>query len=198
VSEQLLTLLKLSLLAFLYLFLFRVVRAVWAELSPPSMAGSVVDGGRRRGRRPKVARHGGVPPSGPGRVAAGAAAAPAAPPVAAPPSAPTKADRKAAKRGGKPAPVGQLVILEPVDRAGQTFVPADETTVGRAPGCGITVDDTYASQLHARIFRTGEGLFVEDLGSTNGTFLNQRKVGGPQPLHAGDRLQIGNTVLEAR
>jgi len=195
VSDQLLALLKLSLLAFLYLFLFRVVRAVWAELSPPPLVGRAVDGGRRRGRSTKVAksRRGGVPPSGPGRVAAGAVAT--APPVAAPPAASTRRDRKAAK---KATAAGILVVLEPAALAGQTFAPADETTVGRAPGCGITVDDTYASQLHARIFRAGGELFVEDLGSTNGTFLNQRKVGGPQPLHAGDRLQIGNTVLELR
>ena len=56
--------------------------------------------------------------------------------------------------------------------------------------------DDYASQLHARVFARDGQLFVEDLGSTNGTYLNRQKVHGPQVMRRGDRLQVGNTVLE--
>ena len=71
-------------------------------------------------------------------------------------------------------------------------------TLGRAAGCQITLDDTYASQIHARVFTRDGQWLVEDLGSTNGTWLNRHKVSGPMVLQRGDRLQIGNTVLELR
>jgi pSer/pThr/pTyr-binding forkhead associated (FHA) protein len=93
-------------------------------------------------------------------------------------------------------------VVEPADRKGTAFDLAEELTVGRAAGCQVRVDDTYASQLHARIFRKDGQLFVEDLGSTNGTYLNRRgtkakeKVTGPVALKLGDRLSVGKTVLE--
>jgi pSer/pThr/pTyr-binding forkhead associated (FHA) protein len=68
--------------------------------------------------------------------------------------------------------------------------------VGRAAGCQVTLDDTYVSQLHARIFHRDGDLFVEDLGSTNGTYLNRAKVSGPMAMKPGDRLQVGSVVLE--
>ena len=167
-SEQLLTLLKLSLLALLYLFLFRVVRAVWAELSPP-VVDAPGDGEPRRGRRRG-----------------------AAPPSSAPADAPTKKKPKKQARGTT------LVVVAPADVAGREYPVPDEATIGRSPGCGVPIGDTYASQLHARVFRADGTLHVEDLGSTNGTFLNDRPVGGPQPVKRGDRLRIGGTVLELR
>ena len=108
-------------------------------------------------------------------------------------------DRLPAPAKGSPQ---RLRVLEPAERKGQAFDLAEELTVGRAAGCQVKVDDTYASQLHARIFRKDGQLFVEDLGSTNGTYLNRRgtqnkeKVGGAVPLRLGDRLMIGKTVLE--
>ncbi|MDQ1393869.1 MAG: hypothetical protein QOF30_2846, partial [Acidimicrobiaceae bacterium] len=72
-----------------------------------------------------------------------------------------------------------------------------ELTVGRANGCGVAIpDDTFVSTLHARVFRRDGAFYVEDLGSTNGTFINDRQVTGTVPLQRGDRLQIGKTVLE--
>ncbi len=160
-SEQLLTILKLALLALLYLFFFRVLRAVWAELRPPRL------------------------------VAAAPRAAAAAPTG--------RAARKAAKRAAtQAAPVVEpkLVVLEPAAQRGRFFPLGAEMTVGRAAGCQITLDDTYASQIHARVFQRDGQFLVEDLGSTNGTYLNRHKVAGPMLVHPGDRLQIGNTVLE--
>jgi pSer/pThr/pTyr-binding forkhead associated (FHA) protein len=160
VSDQLLFVLKLCLLALLYLFFFRVVRAVWAELRTPSPAA---------GASPAVA-----------------AAAPSA----------GRRDRKAAAKAAKARPT--LVMVEPAAQAGRSYPLDDEASIGRAAGCQITLDDTYASQIHARVFlRDGQWL-VEDLGSTNGTWLNRQKVSGPMVLQRGDRLQIGNTVMELR
>jgi len=156
VSDQLLFVLKLCLLALLYLFFFRVVRAVWAELRTPSPA-----------------------------VAAGPA-----------PARPKRRERKAQAKAAKARP--QLVMVEPADQAGRSYLLDNEASIGRAAGCQITLDDTYASQIHARVFLRDNQWLVEDLGSTNGTWLNRQKVSGPMVLQRGDRLQIGNTVMELR
>lgn len=175
-SEQLLTVLKFCLLAVVYLFFFRVLRAVWAEVTPPKPAAA------------------GAPPSG------------AAPPVA-PPRRERRKDRSppppsavpstpaAASSSGSPT---QLVVVEPAARQGTVHVLGGESTVGRAGGCQVRVDDTFASQLHARVYAAQGGYVVEDLGSTNGTFVNGERITAPRVLQRGDRLQVGNTVLELR
>ena len=98
--------------------------------------------------------------------------------------------------GGNGKAGGRLRVIEPPETKGQSYELADELTVGRAGGCQITLDDTFVSQLHARVFRRDGQLYVEDLGSTNGTFLNRKKVTAPIPIRKGDRLQIGKTVME--
>ena len=97
-----------------------------------------------------------------------------------------------------PAPdSARLKVVEPPERRGAVFEVGDELTVGRASSCQVALtDDTYASQLHARIFRRDGRFWVEDLGSTNGTYLNAKPVAAPVALRRGDRLQIGRTVLE--
>ncbi|MBI2704610.1 MAG: FHA domain-containing protein [Actinobacteria bacterium] len=149
-SDQLLFVLRLALLALLYLFFFRVLRAVWAEIKPPV------------GARP---------------------VAPAAP-------------RQAKRAKAKPPKRSELLVLDPPDQRGHTYPLGDELTLGRAAGCHVTVDDTFVSQIHARVFARDGQYLVEDLGSTNGTYLNRKKVSGPMMMQRGDRLQVGNTVLE--
>ena len=139
---------KLVLLGFVYLFLLRVVRAIWANLRTTT-----------------------TPPA----------------PVAPPPRSAPKEDRG----------VLRFKILEPKEQAGRTFELGDEITIGRAPGCKILIEDTYVSQLHARIFRRESQILIEDLGSTNGTFCNGKKVSGPVQLRKGDKIQVGRTVMEA-
>lgn len=169
-SDSLLTVLKFFLIALLWLFFLRVLRAVWSELKRPPVV-TVVDeappGRKRRQEAP-------------------------APPPTAPPGLPPIDGR----RGN--GQVMRLRVLEPAEGRGRTFELGDEVTVGRASGCGVALDDAFASQLHARVFRRDNGeTWIEDLGSTNGTFLNAKKVASPAPLHPGDRLQVGRTVLEA-
>ena len=118
-------------------------------------------------------------------VTAGGPAAPAAAP------APPRRERKAA-RGGL-----RLRIVEPAGRKDETHAIDRELTVGRGAGCAIVLgDDTYASQLHARLFQqNGEG-YVEDLGSTNGTYVNGKAITGATRLRRGDQVQFGQTVVE--
>jgi hypothetical protein len=117
-------------------------------------------------------------------------------PAAAPTARSTRNWGGATRSGGNSKGGGRLRIIEPADTKGQTYELADELTVGRAGGCQITLDDTYVSQLHARLFRREGQLYVEDLGSTNGTYLNRKKVTAPIAIRKGDRLQIGKTVME--
>ena len=93
-------------------------------------------------------------------------------------------------------PKGQLVIVEPADLAGSVMSIGDELTIGRAANCTLTLDDTYISQVHARIVWQERTFVVEDAGSTNGTYLNQERLLAPTVLRPGDRVQLGSTVLE--
>jgi hypothetical protein len=93
----------------------------------------------------------------------------------------------------------KLVIVSPAEKKGMEFPLGEEVTVGRAGGCAVLLqDDSFISQLHARMFRRDGELFVEDLGSTNGTYLNNRKVTAPVPVRKGDKIQFGQTTLELR
>ena len=90
-----------------------------------------------------------------------------------------------------------LKVVKPPDHAGRTYDLDDELTIGRSPGCGVAMpDDIYTSTLHARLFRHNEQLWVEDLGSTNGTFVNSEQIGQAVRLGKGDQLQVGSTVFE--
>lgn len=111
--------------------------------------------------------------------------------------APARSTKRVALAGGRAAKApASLVVVEPPEEVGRSFALGEELTVGRAAGCQVTLDDTYVSQLHARIFQRDGELFVEDLGSTNGTYLNRAKVSGPMPMKPGDRLQVGSVVME--
>ncbi len=128
--------------------------------------------------------------------------------TAAPTGAPVsnRTTRKAARTAGAAAGAGRpsrrggtpknLRVIEPAAQKGRTFPLGDEITVGRAAGCSVTLDDTYVSQIHSRVFTRDGKIFVEDLGSTNGTYLNRAKVQGPMVMQKGDRLQVGSTVME--
>ena len=67
-------------------------------------------------------------------------------------------------------------MIEPQEGYGQTFDVGEEVTLGRAAGCGVRVEDSYTSNLHARLFRRNGTLWVEDLGSTNGTWVNAERI----------------------
>ena len=72
------------------------------------------------------------------------------------------------------------------------------TTIGRSVECELRLEDTFVSQQHARIFDRGGNWYVEDLGSTNGTFVNEQKLVAPAMLTPGDKIRIGTTIVELR
>ena len=80
----------------------------------------------------------------------------------------------------------------------RTFPLDEELLIGRAPKCKVVITDPYASQVHARVFRRDGTYYLEDMGSTNGTYLNRKKVTSATPVARGDRARIGKTELEFR
>jgi hypothetical protein len=76
---------------------------------------------------------------------------------------------------------------------GSVFDIGDGATLGRSDGADIRVDDPFASSAHARIFPRGEFMYLEDMGSTNGTYLNGRQVKSAERLKVADSIRIGDT-----
>ena len=110
--------------------------------------------------------------------------------VVAPVSTPSSSD-------GRPVPRS----LALTDEHGATIgaLPLSGTVqVGRSPSCQIPLTDTFASSIHARLFARDGSWFVEDLGSTNGTYVNERRVTAPAEIKVGDRVRVGRTLLEVR
>ena len=87
-----------------------------------------------------------------------------------------------------------LVVRSGGGRAGETFHPEGETTIGRSPDCGIFLDDVTVSRKHAVVSERDGVFLVEDQGSLNGTFVNRKRVESAQ-LEDGDELQIGKYRL---
>lgn len=99
-----------------------------------------------------------------------------------------------AAHGVEPA---RFVVLEaPGLRAGSTFEMNGATVVGRDQDSGVRLDgDEFASARHARIDPRPDGVWVEDLGSTNGTFVNGERISSQRLLEPGDVLRVGETEL---
>jgi|SRR4051812_14735003 len=107
-----------------------------------------------------------------------------------------QAARKPARRP-RGAPT-HVAIVEGAN-AGET-VSLDEAPIliGRGSDAGIRLDDDYVSTRHARIAQSGEQWFVEDLGSTNGTYIGSHRLTQPTTLQLGTTVRIGKTTLELR
>jgi pSer/pThr/pTyr-binding forkhead associated (FHA) protein len=104
---------------------------------------------------------------------------------------------KAKKKAAPAKSFATLRVLAPESRRGE-LVPIDsEITVGRGGGCALVLaDDHYASTVHARVFRRGNDLFVDDLESRNGTFVNGKRISATTKLRRGDQIQFGGTVCD--
>ena len=111
------------------------------------------------------------------------------------PQAPRQPSRQARSSRGAP----RYLIVTGGALSGMTINLTDQQiTMGRANDATLVLNDDYASTRHARIFPQDGQWIVEDLGSTNGTYLDRQKVTRPTPVPVGVPIRIGKTVLELR
>ena len=99
------------------------------------------------------------------------------------------------KRSGSPTHVAVVEGANAGERADLEQAPL---LIGRGPDAAIRLDDDYVSTRHARIASSGDQWFVEDLGSTNGTYVGTARITQPTTLSLGTQVRIGKTVLELR
>ncbi len=124
------------------------------------------------------------------RRAARAATAPAPPAGAAAEPQPRQLRRT---RSSAPS---RLVVTEGPLRGTILPLGSSAVVVGRAPSCTLVLDDDYSSSRHARLFPQDEAWYVEDLGSTNGTYVGEQRIDGPTPVPTGTPVRIGRSVIE--
>ena len=86
-----------------------------------------------------------------------------------------------------------IVERAPGHTPGMEYDIGEGAVMGRGDQAEIRLEDPFASSRHARLLRQGGIVVLEDLGSTNGTYLNEELLTGPQPLHRGDRVRIGDS-----
>ena len=117
-------------------------------------------------------------------------------PTAAPPP---YADATGLHTAGSPAGAGGAPRLRVASgaglRAGAAYDLSGGALLGRGEQADIVLEDSFASSSHARLAPHGDVIVLEDLGSTNGTYLNDEPLRGPQPLHPGDRIRIGDSAF---
>ncbi|WP_026412552.1 FHA domain-containing protein FhaB/FipA [Actinomadura oligospora] len=180
-SDFTLTLIKLAFLAVLWLFVIAAVGVIRADLFGSKAATKAASRAADRASRAAQPR----PPKA-------AARPPQGPPQGAPQGPPPRGGQRG---GGGPS---RLVVVQG-ERTGTvidlTGVPI---TIGRANDSTLIVTDDYASSRHARIYAQDGQWIVEDLGSTNGTYLGRTKVTRPMPVPPGVPIRIGKTVIELR
>ena len=112
----------------------------------------------------------------------------------------SRRDRKAAakpppKRRGSPT---HVLVVEGSNAGMRADLDKAPILIGRGPDAAIRLDDDYVSTRHARIAASGDQWFVEDLGSTNGTYIGTVRITQPTTLTLGTQVRIGKTILELR
>ncbi|MFB7596305.1 FHA domain-containing protein [Streptomyces sp. NPDC056160] len=177
-SELTLTVMRLGFLAVLWLFVIVAVQVIRSDLFGTRVT--------QRGSRREAAR-----PQQTGRQAGRQAARQAA---AAPPQ--QRGQQGSGRRRNAPA---KLVVTEGTLTGTTVALQGQTITLGRAHDSTIVLDDDYASSRHARIYPDQGGQWiVEDLGSTNGTYLDRSRLTTPTPIPLGAPIRIGKTVIELR
>ncbi|MBV2364295.1 FHA domain-containing protein [Streptomonospora nanhaiensis] len=112
--------------------------------------------------------------------------------------APRPARSPRAPKGRRNEPRSLVVTKGPLAGTSLNLSPQQPIIIGRANDATLVINDDYASGRHARIFSDNGRWIVEDLGSTNGTYLGQQRLTHPQPISVGQPIRIGKTVLELR
>ena len=92
----------------------------------------------------------------------------------------------------------RVVVVRSDSQHGLDFVVEDSVVLGRSPEADIPISDPYASDFHLRMTSKDGRIVLNDLGSTNGTYVNGRRITTPTDLARGDAVQVGKTVMEVR
>lgn len=92
----------------------------------------------------------------------------------------------------------RVLFVRSESQQGQEFDVKDVVVMGRSEETDVVLDDPYASEFHLRLVAQENGMMLHDLGSTNGTYVNGRRVSAPTELKRGDTIQVGKTVMEIR
>jgi len=119
------------------------------------------------------------------------------------PRAERREQKRAARNRPKPAkrPRGaptHVAIVEGANAGENISLDGAPLLIGRGSDAAIRLDDDYVSTRHARIAASGDQWFIEDLGSTNGTYLGSQRLTQPATLQLGSQVRIGKTTLELR
>ncbi len=112
-------------------------------------------------------------------------------------SAPKPA-RQPKQKGGRRGVARTLTVVEGSLAGTSINLGASPITIGRSGDCTVVIDDDYASNHHARVSPQDGGWVIEDLGSTNGTYVQRTRITGPMRVPIGAPIRIGKTVLELR
>jgi pSer/pThr/pTyr-binding forkhead associated (FHA) protein len=92
----------------------------------------------------------------------------------------------------------KVVMIKSESQQGTTLDVQDVIVLGRSAEADVLLDDPYASEFHMRLVAQEDGIVLHDLGSTNGTYVNGRRVTAPTRLRRGDTIQVGKSVMEVR
>jgi pSer/pThr/pTyr-binding forkhead associated (FHA) protein len=121
------------------------------------------------------------------------------------PRADRRAERQARKKAGRSKPVKRprgapthVSITEGANAGESVSLDEAPILIGRGSDAAIRLDDDYVSTRHARIASSGDQWFVEDLGSTNGTYIGSSRLTQPTTVNVGTQIRIGKTTLELR
>lgn len=108
------------------------------------------------------------------------------------PAKPSKAPRS---KKGDPS---QAVVIDGASAGASAPLNGTPLTIGRGQECELRVDDEYVSTKHAVLRKQNDNWYVEDLGSTNGTFVGSSRVHGPTQVRPGSSVRVGKTVIELK
>jgi hypothetical protein len=175
-SELALFLVRAAFVVILWIFIFTIISVVRSDLFGQKIVRKVV-----KAHSPQVL------------------SSPVVPQAAVRASA--KTEPVSARGAGKDSKGGaaERLLITAGDKAGyQLKLDRREVSIGRAQNSDLVIDDEFASTNHARLVKTGNEWVVQDLNSTNGTFLDGVKVTTPVPLRPGSEVRIGKTAFELR
>lgn len=179
-SDLTLIIIKIGFLALLWLFIFIVLYSLRSDLFGPKLTPL-----QRVAVQSARSRESGATPTAP----------------AASSDAPTTVTERATSGTASASAAGQAtrIVITSGPRSGlELDLPQTGLTIGRSSGSGLQIKDDYTSNQHAKIVRWREQWVVQDLGSTNGTFVEGARISESTPVQVGSAVRIGTTTFELR